>query len=494
MKKRKKRVWIWIVLAIVIALAVAGWFWMKKLGEQITQVNYKTVVADVGSVTRSITGSGRLEAESTATVDAEDMLTYAEVYAERGAMVRAGDVLAVYDADSIRDRIDALYAEIATLDSNLSYRTTSEAITSPSAGRVKEIYAAAGDDLESVMQQHGALLLLSADEKMQIIFPSEETEALSIGKTVTVVYENTNVKGTVANKTADGYLVTIPDNNVPLHAFAEVYDGNTKMGEGTLEIHLPVYVYGANGTVESVNVSVNATVRAGAKLFTLADKPVSSTYANTLSSREEKAEKIQALYQLLVNPVITAPRDGVVAEVSAMKSGVAGKRAFVLHTGGATKMTIAVDELDIGIVSVGQEAVVTMDAFAGESFPATVSNVSFLGTPSGSITTYSVELTIDADERLLEGMNGSAIIVAQRKDDVLLIPVEAIYEDESGVYVYVQGEEESVRRDIVTGLSDGSVAEVISGLSKGETVQYHATYVSLIEQYRQMSTMARGGN
>ena len=89
-------------------------------------------------------------------------------------------------------------------------------------------------------------------------------------------------------------------------------------------------------------------------------------------------------------------------------------------------------------------------------------------------------------------MNGSAVITAQRKDDVLLIPVKAIHEDETGVYVMITATDGAVRRDITTGLSDGTVAEVVSGLSAGDAVQYQDDYVNIAERYRQMMREGNG--
>lgn len=189
-----------------------------------------------------------------------------------------------------------------------------------------------------------------------------------------------------------------------------------------------------------------------------------------------------------------APTDGVVASCNAAEGKPVTGDAFVLHTGGAAKMTVSVDELDIGVVSLGQHASVTLDAFSGESFDAEVTRISRLGTASGSITTYAVELTIQGDERFLEGMNGSAVITAQQKDDVLLIPVAAIYEDETGVYVYVQTADGAARHDVTTGLSDGTNAEITGGLAEGEVVRYQGAYVGIVDRYQQYGMMGRGGN
>ena len=150
--------------------------------------------------------------------------------------------------------------------------------------------------------------------------------------------------------------------------------------------------------------------------------------------------------------------------------------AFVLLTGGAVKLAVDADELDIDSVALGQSASVTLDAYPGESFTATVSHISRIGTVNGSITTYPVEVTLGFDTRLLEGMNGSAVILTSTKENVPLIPVDLIIEDSTGTYVNVKSASGALeRRDITTGLSDGINAEVTSGLVAGDQVWYQDT-------------------
>ncbi len=491
MKKKKRKVWVWILLVILAAALVAGWLYVRHIGKQLTQVTYSTYTVGYGAVTRSITGSGRLAPLNTENVEAEANLKVASVAVRTGDAVRVGDTLLTYDPDSIRDRIDTLYTELSSLDQQIMRRTTRDTVNAPTGGRVKAIYAAVGDDLETVMRTQGALALLSSDEKMQVEIQTDAS--LALGKTVTVTYEGGRQNGTVANVIEGGYRITLSDNNVPMDVKAEVLDRDTKLGEGTLSVHAPVCVYATDGVVQEVNVRVNSTVYPGTKLFTLADKPNSAAFNEALQNREDKVGEIQALYALLENPVLTAQSSGTVAEVRATEGSPVTGAAFVLHADGAVLMTVNVDELDIGVMSPGQEATVTLDAFAGESFSAHVTHISRLGTPSGSITTYAVELTLENDERLLEGMNGSAVITAQRKDNVLLLPVAAIHEDETGVYVYVRSGEDAVRKDITTGLSDGTNAEITSGLAAGDVVRYQDEYIGIAEQYRQYMRSDRGG-
>ena len=177
---------------------------------------------------------------------------------------------------------------------------------------------------------------------------------------------------------------------------------------------------------------------------------------------------------------VVAPVDGTVQQIgveegkkTASADGSGDVTAFTLGSGGAVKMTVEVDELDVAKVQVGQSAEVTLDAFSGEKFAAEVSRISRIGKSSGSITVYETDLLLTGDDRLLEGMNGTAVILSERKENVLLIPLGAVHEDENGSYVNrVSADGSTERAAIETGLSDGSNAEVLSGLNEGDEIAY----------------------
>ena len=180
-------------------------------------------------------------------------------------------------------------------------------------------------------------------------------------------------------------------------------------------------------------------------------------------------------------PRLLATNDGVVSDlflkdntdVAATQDSSGLSDAVTLHLGGAVKMRIDVDELDINSVSLGQAVAVTMDAFPNETFEATVTHISRIGSAAGSITTYPVEVTLTGDARLLEGMNGSAGITTAKVENVLLVPIDNTYEDAAGTYVYTRAEDGTlIRVDITLGLSDGTNAEVTGGLTAGQVIWY----------------------
>lgn len=150
--------------------------------------------------------------------------------------------------------------------------------------------------------------------------------------------------------------------------------------------------------------------------------------------------------------------------------------AFTLASDDSMVLSVSVDELDINSVSKEQEAEVTLDAIEDASFTGTVTKVSNSASSSGSgVAKYTVEITIPKDEQMKDGMNASATIVIENKEDVVTIPVNALQEKGDKVFVYTEKSEDGTlggEQEVTTGLSDGSNVEITEGLSEGDTVYY----------------------
>ena len=139
-------------------------------------------------------------------------------------------------------------------------------------------------------------------------------------------------------------------------------------------------------------------------------------------------------------------------------------------------VTITVDELDILSVQMGQEVGVTVDALPGQSFKGDITSIDTTATNEGGNTKYAVEITLDRTEKMLGGMNASAKITLQTKENILTIPTEALSEEETGTVVYTGYDAASETllspAGVETGLSDGLRTEILSGLSEGDTIWY----------------------
>ncbi len=474
-RKKARRRWTLVLGVCVLAIALVGASFFAARSRATEESLPETCTIARGDVEATITGNGRLESADTLDVFLPEGVKIEEVLVEAGDGVKQGDALATLEQDSLQELAAQLSGELSALDAGLRTRRLESTIESPVRGRIKYLPAGEGDDVIEVVCQYGALAVLSTDGLMQVAL--ETGSPLALHTEVSVKWSGGEETGTVAARTQDGYVVTLDDGNAPYRGRADVYLDDVYIGSGTMEIHAPLAVLGAGGTIGTVHYEEGDEVYAGTTLFTLDNEPAVDAYCQTMAERGETAERLRDVLQYQSAPYVYAETDGVVADVfvadgDRVPQDSAGESvAFTLHTGGAVKMRIDVDELDIGKVCVGQSAAVTLDAYADDIFSARVSRVSRLGEASGSITTYAVELLLDADDRLLEGMNGSAVILSESARDVPLVPLSAVYEDADGAYVYrLDGDGQQVRTPIQTGLSDGTNAQVLSGLQEGDTI------------------------
>ena len=196
-----------------------------------------------------------------------------------------------------------------------------------------------------------------------------------------------------------------------------------------------------------------------------------------LSTQQSQLDQLSEMKALLAAGVITAPEDGIVSSIVSPSAAEAEAHSTLasLYVGDQKEMVVSVDELDIINVQVGQNADIAMDALTDKTYSAVVSKVSQIGTSESGVTVYDVTLTIDGDENLKFGMNGTATIRIEELNDVLLVPLTALNTSRGESYVWLQSDsasadEPGVRTTVETGLSDENYAQVLSGLNEGDVV------------------------
>lgn len=144
---------------------------------------------------------------------------------------------------------------------------------------------------------------------------------------------------------------------------------------------------------------------------------------------------------------------------------------------------LTVDELDIACFSLGRTVSVSLDALGGQSFEAEVTAIDPEGSNAGGNSKYTVTVTLPRTEDMLTGMTASVRLDQETRRDVLLIPLAALQEDASGVYVYTgynkRADQLTDPVPVTTGASDGEQVEILSGLEAGDSVCYR--YASGLE-------------
>ena len=489
-----------IILALVGAAVLIG---PIILGRRMAAnaVNIKKVAAITGTIAKTATGTGNVTAEDTI----EDVLVPVgvkidQVMVESGDKVKTGEILATLDATALQQQIWDSQAGLDELDARLNQiknDTESVYVRSTLSGRIKQVFAGAGDDVAAVMREHGALMILSGDGKMVVRFEPLLAEGLAAGDTVTVVLaDGTEKDGEIRQATADRCEVTLSDYGPVTGETVEVLlpDG-TKLGQGALEISRTLVVTGTDGTIRDVLRDVDTRVQSGTNLFKLEQAPESREAIRLYAERADKAEELNRLIICSQSPVIAAPSDGtvvsvLVAEGQAVTETSAGQAtALTLKTASQMQLKVDIDELDVASLAIGQSATIALDALPDLDIIGTISEIAETGKVSQSGATFAVTLELvvanasgtagdsAADGQALKaGMSATAEITIARREQIVTLPLEALQESgkEQFVYVGTAVNETNLgeKRLVVTGISDGTTVEILDGLQAGETVNY----------------------
>ena len=184
----------------------------------------------------------------------------------------------------------------------------------------------------------------------------------------------------------------------------------------------------------------------------------------------------QAAHELaaieLQHTVITSPMDGVVshryvdrgAYVKTTDTPVVTIEA--MHT---VKIEAPISERDIVAVRPGHRALIQVDAYPGEPFSGTVQRLAPTVDPSSR--SGEVEITLaNPGNRLKPGMFAKVTLLLAEREDVVLVPRDALRPDAAGTTVFVVRGGAAHLQAVSTGLMNDTLAEIREGLAEGDEV------------------------
>jgi len=227
--------------------------------------------------------------------------------------------------------------------------------------------------------------------------------------------------------------------------------------------------------VDSKNDLIDADRTIAEKTISLADLksgPDTLDIKSQELSIRQKENSLTDAREKLADYTIRAPFDGIIAKVD-IKNGEALSSGTVIGTI-ITKqqvVSIALNEVDIAKVKIGQKAVLTFDAIDGLSITGEVAEIDTLGTASQGVVSYNVKIVFDLqDDRVKSGMSVSASIILESKSDVLLVSSSAVKIQGEANYVEVLVNGVVQRKTVTIGSSDDTMTEITDGLSEGEEI------------------------
>lgn len=180
-------------------------------------------------------------------------------------------------------------------------------------------------------------------------------------------------------------------------------------------------------------------------------------------------EHVSVEYATLVTPIA-----GIVTRADTPVAGInitPATAVFEVVDPGSLVFEASVDEVDVANIAVGSRATVALDAYPNTPFEGSVSKIAFAAKiSSGGATVFPVEVSIATSSAVRIGMNGDVTIEADKETEVLVVPSEAVREDEKGPYVYKK--DGKMVKKISVGLGTQSDGEVVirSGLTEWDEV------------------------
>lgn len=422
-------------------------------------------------------------------------------------------------------KIEKVYEEVNDMLKSLSIKINKEissindvnpydgiVISSPIAGRVTDLNVKEGEKVTDT-----TIANIVNDSKFKITFKATVNEfpVLQKGQKVLLNYSGYEgyyegvIKDINPNKVpnsdkisyihngvieADNPGLVQPGTTVSVSTNNNGTAGTTLTYAGSVDSFLDqskIFLTGFNLTdtktylATEVFVSENEFVEKGQAIVRIAGNDVTEDIQKDINAIKEKLEEVEEIKKGIANLMtfsekllVTAPSDGIVSwqryNVGDTFEGSSTSNQWdfeILNLYNSNLMSIntQVSDLDVNYVQQGSKVDVTVDALPGKTFEGTVERL-YQYTDNGKVV-YNVNISVVGGEGLRPGMNTNCFVDAGESLNTLVVPIEAVFEDDFKQKVEILKEDGTVEAvEIEIGLMNDRYVEVLSGLEEGQLV------------------------
>ncbi|MEW6041747.1 MAG: HlyD family efflux transporter periplasmic adaptor subunit, partial [Elusimicrobiota bacterium] len=136
-----------------------------------------------------------------------------------------------------------------------------------------------------------------------------------------------------------------------------------------------------------------------------------------------------------------------------------------------------VDETDLRYIRLGQKLKIFLDAYPDKEFYGKIEHIAYKSQTINNVTVYKIKiLPLNAPKDFRAGMTATIKVISQKKENVLLLPTNAIIKKDNKKMVIIRSEGPRPEiREVQTGIDNGKKVEIISGISENDTVLIHVS-------------------
>jgi len=494
-----------ISIIILIILTILGYLGFKTIFKATEDINYITATVSRGSVLVLATGSGQVEASSSIDLKSKVSGDITYVGAKAGDIVKKGKLLFSIDSKSVQKSIrDAeLNLESAKLSfEKLNNQNSDENINAD----LNKIYEDSLNNISSVFLDLPIILTGLGNLLLEQNLSYNSTRIVSKAaldyrdKAEDLYYKSD--KSFLLNQKNYKLLTRDLEKEKIEDIIDEIYE-TTRLISDTLKSYKNFVDYMANqdnktssyasyqndlgSYIRTINGNLSSLLSIKNSINSYRDNSTNSglDIQSSLLSLRQRENSLQDIKDVLADYYIYAPFDGIISSILVKKGDTSsGVLATII-----TKQKIAsisLNEIDIAKIKLGQKATLTFDAIDNLTITGEVSEIDSVGTVSQGVVSYNLKISFDiSDERVKPGMSVSASIITEIAQNVLVLPNNAIKNQNGINYVQlfsgvtttsiVNSQESSslvipTQVEVVVGLVDDTNTEIISGLKEGERV------------------------
>jgi hypothetical protein len=285
---------------------------------------------------------------------------------------------------------------------------------------------------------------------------------------------------------------------------------NLKYALEEKKITLEQSKYEPPATIRQVQIELEKSERA----FEQAEKNYKLRYEKAVANMQEVSasynqaqRKLDQMTDVLKQFNVVAPKAGMVI----YRRNWDGNKMGVGATVNAWDNVVAelpdlsemisktyVNEIDISKVKVGQEVRIGIDAFPEKKFTGKVIEVANIGEQlqNTNAKVYEVRILVNEFDSILRpAMTTKNTILTSTISNVLFIPIDAIFNNDSVTFVYKKDGGSAIRQQVLVGASNDNEIIIKSGLlpddevllvppEKAESIKLDVLPKDTIEKYR----------
>lgn len=433
--KSRKKGWVTaLIFLVIIILAIVAFFIIRANSNRLAMENLAsldTVGYTKGSLTASISGTGTVRANQTATLTWSTSGTVGDINVVLDDQVSTDDILLTLDEKSIP--IDILQAQVDVIN-------VRQALANLNANAPLELAQAKLD-------------LINAEKNLEDL--ASDREILNYQRCTDTRREDLQKKYDDAKSLYDRF----PSAQTKLSMETALANLNycqkdyTEQEKAQAEARILV----AEEKVSSLN----------RKIETLKDGPDPDEVTKLetqLQIAQARLEKkfVKASFNSTVTVIYNKPGDIVVA----------GAKAIQLADLSNLYVDVQISEVDISLIQIDQSTTLVFDAFYTETFQGRVTEISPIGTESQGVVSYAVTIQVlNGIETIKPGMTAAVSIITEEKNDVFIIPIDALTTLEGVDTVYVMRNNVLVPVEVTVGAFSNDQIEVLSAdIAEGELI------------------------